>query len=112
MDIQQIAKMFNLNGDTVSRVVQAWTTAQQMGAGVHSKQDALKLLTEKGIDAKQLETVNKYLYHPMAGVVAQMAGVNLEKVRNDFKNLTSAPTTTVRPASDSLAKYKQGLKQL
>ena len=119
MDIKKIAQTLNLNPETTNRVLDAWTQAQQMGSGVRTKQDALNLLANKGIDAKKLETVGKYLNHPMANVIAGFAGVNIDKVRKDFESLSgSSSTEGQQPKTNNvnstgvIDKYRKGLKQL
>lgn len=112
MDVTQILKQFNIDPD---KAQQAWAVAKQMGAGVHTKEQALKVLAEKGIDSNALNKIGGYLNSPMAGIVASMTGVNLEKVRADFNSLIgSAPTTKITPVdtSDKLTKYKNALRQL
>lgn len=119
MDIKKIAQTLNLNSETTNRVLDAWSQAQQMGSGVKTKQDALNLLANKGIDAKKLETVGKYLNHPMANVIAGFAGVNIDKVRKDFASLSGSSSTEVQqPKTNNvnstgvIDKYRKGLKQL
>ena len=113
MDVTQILKQFNVDPD---KAQQAWAVAKQMGAGVHTKEQALKVLADKGIDKNALNKISGYLKSPMAGVVASMAGGTLEKIRADFNSLIgSAPTTkttSVDTSSDKLAKYKNALRQL
>lgn len=114
MDMAQILKQFNIDP---MQAQQAWKAAQQMGAGVQTKEQALKLLASKGIDYNALKKMSAYINHPLAGMAAQMAGVNIEKVRKDFDNLinTGAGTNKITPAvkgGDILSKYKQGYKQL
>lgn len=118
MDIKKVLQTLNLNSETANRVMEAWKQAEQMGSGVNTKQEALNLLASKGIDAQKLEAVGKYLNHPMANIVAGVAGVNLDRVRKDFSSLTNATHTTVTKVNNQnnpigvMDKYRKGLNQL
>lgn len=117
MDIKKVLQTLNLNSDTVNRVMEAWRQAEQMGSGVRTKQEALNLLASKGIDAQKLETVGKYLNHPMANIVAGVAGVNIDKVRQDFSSLSGGvnnqrTTTKTKNSIGVIDKYRKGLNQL
>ena len=104
----QILKQLNINPQ---QAMKAWSMAQQMGAGVKTKEQAMKLLAEKGIDKNQLQKIGSYINSPMADMVGNMAGVNITKIRQDFNSLLEdKPTTTITPVS--LDKYKKGLQQL
>jgi ABC-type oligopeptide transport system substrate-binding subunit len=109
MDVLALMKQLNINP---AQAKQAWQMAQQMGAGVKTKEQAMKLLAEKGIDNNALNKIGTYINSPMADMVGGMMGVNVAKVRKDFNSLlnnTPAPTTG---GDDALSKYKNGLKQL
>jgi len=112
MDITQMMKQFNINPQQAK---QAWAAAQQMGAGVKTKEQAMKLLAEKGIDQCTLQKIGGYINSPMADMLGGMMGVNVEKVRKDFNSLLNDKPSNV-PAisgsSDILSKYRKGLKQL
>lgn len=116
MDVQKIMQALNVNPQMRDKAMQAWQTANEMGQGVHTKQEALKLLAEKGIDRNALQKVGSYINHPLAGVAAKMAGVNLERIREDFNSLLNDTQTTITPVkpnnNDPLAKYKNSLHQL
>lgn len=112
MDIAQMMKQFNINPQQAK---QAWAAAQQMGAGVKTKEQAMKLLAEKGIDQGTLQKIGSYINSPMADMLGGMMGVNVEKVRKDFNSLLNdkpSNVTTTSVGSDILSKYKNGLKQL
>jgi len=115
-----------------NKVLQAWQAASEMSVGVHTKEQALGVLRNNGVDGGAMQKISKYINHPLAGVAAKMAGVNIVKFREDFNSLTDllgtnspqvptsniqAPTSTkITPIStsgnDPLAKYKNGLQQL
>ena len=108
MDVMQLMKQLNINP---AQAKQAWQMAQQMGAGVKTKEQAMKLLAEKGIDNNALNKIGTYINSPMADMVGGIMGVNVEKVRKDFNSLLNN-TPTATGGSDVLSKYKNGLKQL
>jgi ABC-type oligopeptide transport system substrate-binding subunit len=112
MDIAQMMKQFNINPQQAKQV---WAAAQQMGAGVKTKEQAMKLLAEKGIDQGTLQKIGGYINSPMADMLGGMMGVNVEKVRKDFNSLLndkSSNVPTISGSSDILSKYRKGLKQL
>lgn len=104
MDITTIAKMMNLNPQ---QVLQAWSAAQKMGAGVKTREQALNLLAKNGIDIQVFE---QYINHPMASMVASMTGVNLEQIKKDYYSLKGGNSPKV--TNTSIEKYRQGFKQL
>ena len=110
MDVMQILKQLNINPQQAQK---AWAMAQQMGAGVKTKEQAMKVLAEKGIDKAQLQKMSAYINSPMADMIGNMAGVNVAKIRQDFNSLLEdKPTTVITPVDNSLSKYKKGLQQL
>jgi len=109
MDVTQILKQFNI--DPV-KAQQAWATAKEMGAGVQTKEQAMKLLADKGIDNQALQKIGTYINSPMANIVASMAGVNIDKVRTDFNALLGGSSQNKTTPVDRLSKYKNGLRQL
>lgn len=113
MDVMsQMMKQFNINPE---KAQQAWSIAKEMGAGAHTKQQALKLLQEKGIDRNALMRIGEYLNHPAASGLASMAGVNINKIKQDFNSLLGSQSN-IHPSNskgvDPLNKYRNGLKQL
>ena len=106
MDFQQILKQLNINPQ---QAMQAWQTAQKMGAGVKTKEQAMKVLAEKGIDNNALQKIGTYINSPIADMVGSMMGVNVAKVRKDFNSLLGENSST---SNNSLEKYRKGLKQL
>lgn len=108
MDVMQIMKQLNINPQQAK---QAWQMAQQMGAGVKTKEQAMKVLAEKGIDNNALNKISGYINSPMADMVGSIMGINVAKVRKDFNSLLNN-TPTATGGSDVLSKYKNGLKQL
>ena len=127
VNIQEILNSLNVNPAMQNKVMQAWQTASEMSAGVRTKEQALGVLRNNGIDSGAMQKISKYINHPLAGVAANMVGVNIVKFREDFNSLAEllgtsspqAPTngyTKITPIStsgnDPLAKYKNGLQQL
>lgn len=135
VNIQQILNSLNVNPAMQNKVMQAWQAASEMSAGVHTKEQALGVLRNNGVDGGAMQKISKYINHPLAVVAAKMAGVNIVKFREDFNSLADllgsnspqvpitsnaqAPTsgnTRITPIStsgnDPLAKYKNGLQQL
>ena len=109
MDVMQIMKQLNINPQQAK---QAWQMAQQMGAGVKTKEQAMKVLAEKGIDNNALNKIGGYINSPMADMVGSIMGVNVAKVRKDFNSLLNNAPAPTSGGNDALSKYKQGLKQL
>ena len=110
----QIMKQFNIDP---AKAQEAWAIAKEMGAGVKTKQQAMKLLAEKGIDRNALVRIGEYLDHPAAAGLAKFTGVNLPAIKRDFNSLlgetsSGASITPVNNGSDPLAKYRKGYKQL
>lgn len=114
MDVlAQVMKQFNIDP---SKAQEAWKIAKEMGAGVQTKQQAMKLLAEKGIDRNALVKIGGYLDHPAAAGLAKFTGVNLPAIKRDFNSLLgdTAPTSVSQTgkADDALVKYRKGYKQL
>lgn len=80
-----------------------------MGVGVHTKEQALSLLQQKGIDRQTLEKIGGYINSPMADMAAGVMNVNIQKVRQDFNSLLNGKSTN---NTDVLSKYRNGYKQL
>lgn len=97
-------KQFNINPQ---QATQAWGIAKQMGAGIKTKEQAMRMLAEKGIDQNALAQIGSYINSPMADVLGGAMGVNITKVRQDFNSLVNNA-----PSNDLLAKYKNGLRQV
>lgn len=97
-----------------------------MSANATSQQQALEILKQNGIGADFLTKVQGYLNNPIAGMVAKMAGVNLDNVKTAISSLqgqpsnlpTGLPTPPQQQAmqvgngNDRLATFRQGLQQL
>lgn len=74
---------------------------------MQTKEQAMRILTEKGIDQNALNKISNYINSPMADMLGSVMGVDVNKVRQDFNSLVN---TT--PNNDLLAKYKNGLRQV
>lgn len=122
MDARSIAKLMNLSPEKTERLTQAWQQAQLVAQGVTTQQDALAALNANGIDGSFISKVSGYLNHPLAGMLAKGAGLNLEKIRSDFSSLqqatagvtaaASAAPSTAGASGDMLSTFRQGLQQL
>ena len=127
LNVQAILNQLNVNPQMQSKVMSAYKTAAELSAGVQTKEQALTVLKQNGIDRQAMQKISKYLNHPLATMAAGFADVNISKVRSHFNILmdmmgagtTQAPTTgatkiTQIPTNgdDPLAKYKNGLRQL
>ena len=129
LNVQAILNQLNVNPQMQNKVMSAYKTAAELSAGVQTKEQALNVLKQNGIDRQAMQKISKYLNHPLATMAAGFADVNISKVRNHFNILmdmmgegtsdVQAPTsvnTKVTQIStsgnDPLAKYKQGLRQL
>lgn len=127
LNVQAILNQLNVNPQMQNKVMSAYKTAAELSAGVQTKEQALNVLKQNGIDRQAMQKISKYLNHPLATMAAGFADVNISKVRSHFNILmdmmgegtTQAPTTgatkiTQIPTNgdDPLAKYKNGLRQL
>ena len=127
LNVQAILNQLNVNPQMQNKVMSAYKTAAELSAGVQTKEQALNVLKQNGIDRQAMQKISKYLNHPLATMAAGFADVNINKVRSHFNILmdmmgegtTQAPTTgatkiTQIPTNgdDPLAKYKNGLRQL
>ena len=127
LNVQAILNQLNVNPQMQNKVMSAYKTAAELSAGVQTKEQALNVLKQNGIDRQAMQKISKYLNHPLATMAAGFADVNINKVRNHFNILmdmmgegtTQAPSVgatkiTQIPTSgnDPLAKYKNGLQQL
>lgn len=129
LNVQAILNQLNVNPQMQNKIMTAWQTASEMSAGVQTKEQAINVLKQNGIDRKAMQKISKYLNHPFATMAAGFADVNISKVRSHFNMLmdmvgegtndvqapTSASTKTTQistSGNDPLAKYKQGLRQL
>lgn len=106
MDLMQLLKQYNIDPNQAQ---QAWSKAKQMASNVHTKEQALNLLSSKGIDKNTLEKIGGYINSPIADIVAKATNVNIDKVRRDFNSLVGENSTK---SNNSLDKYRKGLKQL
>lgn len=102
-------KQLNINPQQAQ---QAWKIAKDMGVGVHTKEQALNLLKQKGIDNPTLEKIGSYINSPMADMAASVMNVNINKVRQDFNSLVGSGNVKTTPKNDNLTKYRNGYKQL
>lgn len=107
MDLMQILKQYNID---INQAQQAWSAAKQMASGVQTKEQAIKLLNQKGIDRAALEKIGGYINSPIADIVAKATNVNIDKVRRDFNSFVGGQNSTT--SNNSLDKYRKGLKQL
>lgn len=127
LNVQAILNQLNVNPQMQNKIMTAWQTASEMSAGVQTKEQALNVLKQNGIDRNAMQKISKYLNHPLATMAAGFADVNISKVRSHFNMLmdmvgegtndvqapTSTKTTQISTSgNDPLAKYKQGLRQL
>lgn len=112
MDAGSIARLMNLSPEKTEKLTQAWRTAELAAQGINTKQDALNALSANGIDNNFLARVSGYLNHPLAGVVANATGINLQKVRSDLSTLQQTTPIVQQAVADPLDKLRQGLQQL
>lgn len=91
-----------------------------MSASATNQQQAREILKQNGIGGDFLNKVQGYLNNPVAGMVAKMAGVNLDNVRTAITSLQGQPQQPIQQSQPSalpnnnnrLATLKQGLQQL
>lgn len=102
---------------------QAWGPASNMAKNVNTQQDAMNILQQAGINSTALAKVKGALNNPMATVLANMAGINLNDIRIKIDALaggnTSGNTTQVNKQANNnpvttngLDKFRRGLSQL
>ena len=126
LNVQAILNQLNVNPQMQNKVMSAYQTATELAAGVQTKEQALSVLKQNGIDRNSMQKISKYLNHPLATMAAGFADVNINKVRSHFNILMDmmgasntqettselqAPTSGIT-STDPLAKYKNGLRQL
>ena len=116
---QVIAQMMKLNPQQASKLQQAWGPASNMAKNVNTQQDAMNILQQAGINSTALAKVKGALNNPMATVLANMAGINLNDIRikidalaggNTSGNTTQANNNPV--TTNGLDKFRRGLSQL
>lgn len=114
MNAQTVAKMLNLSPEKAAALEKAWSVASAAAAGVNSREDAMRVLAEKNIGNDILDKANSYLNNPLAGIAAQAAGINLDKIRNDINSLrnTGTPSQPVQQVDAQMDILKRGLQQL
>ena len=127
LNVQAILNQLNVNPQMQSKVMSAYKTAAELSAGVQTKEQALNVLKQNGIDPKAMQKISKYLNHPLATMAAGFADVNISKVRSHFNILMdlmgsseqqtpAGGITKITQVStsgiDPLEKYKNGLRQL
>ena len=127
LNVQAILNQLNVNPQMQSKVMSAYQTATELAAGVQTKEQALNVLKQNGIDRQAMQKISKYLNHPLATMAAGFADVNISKVRSHFKILMdlmgsseqqtpAGGITKITQVStsgiDPLEKYKNGLRQL
>lgn len=95
-----------------------------MAKNVNTQQDAINLLQQAGINSTTLAKVKGALNNPMATVLANMAGINLNDIRMKIDALAGGNTggNTIqvnRQAGNNnpvtingLDKFRRGLSQL
>ena len=126
LNVQAILNQLNVNPQMQNKVMSAYQTTTELAAGVQTKEQALSVLKQNGIDRNAMQKISKYLNHPLATMAAGFADVNINKVRSHFNILMDmmgasntqettselqAPTSGIT-STDPLAKYKNGLRQL
>lgn len=90
-----------------------------MSQNVSNPQQAIDVLKQNGVNAGFLQKVQGYLNNPMAGMMAKMAGVNLDSIKSAVTALqggatppVNLPNNTPIANNDKMAMLKQGLQQL
>lgn len=127
LNVQAILNQLNVNPQMQSKVMSAYQTATELAAGVQTKEQALNVLKQNGIDRQAMQKISKYLNHPLATMAAGFADVNISKLRSHFNILMdlmgsseqrtpAGGITKITQVStsgiDPLEKYKNGLRQL
>ena len=126
LNVQTILNQLNVSPEMQNKVISAYQTASELAAGVQTKEQALSVLKQNGVDRNAMQKISKYLNHPLATMAAGFADININKVRSHFNILMDAmgtsstqettselqaPTSGIT-STDPLAKYKNGLRQL
>lgn len=116
MNAATVAKWLNLSPERATALEKAWNVASTVAAGVHSKEDAMRVLAERNIGGEVLEKAAGYLDNPIADVAAKAAGINLDQMKNDINSLRGAQhTMSVPPAQQQDTQMdilRRGLQQL
>lgn len=78
----------SLLGLDKSKLGSAYKQASSMAQGVRSKQDAMRILSQAGVDRSFLDKVDSTIRHnPLAGRIASMAGVDLDEIEHGLDEL-------------------------
>jgi hypothetical protein len=102
--------MLRLSANDANRFSKAWQTAQQLSAGINSRQDAMSVLNNNNIGSDILSKVSAYANNPIAGMIAKAAGVDIAGVRHLLNDLQGMPEQ--QQCTSSMAdKLRNGLQQ-
>ena len=77
LNVQAILNQLNVNPQMQNKVMSAYETATELAAGVQTKEQALSVLKQNGIDRNAMQKISKYLNHPLATMAAGFADVNM-----------------------------------
>lgn len=84
-----------------------------MSTGVNNQSQALNVLKQNGVDGNFLNKVQGYLNNPMAGMIAKVAGVDLNNVKNAVNALQGVnPSRGTNTPANNITLLRQGLQQL
>lgn len=92
-----------------------------MAKSVNSKQDAINVLQNAGINSDTLGKVRNLLNNPMAKLIAGALGINLNNVAvgidtlasgNNNKFIGYSNNNNINNNANNFDKFKQGLSQL
>ncbi len=117
MNAATVAKWLNLSPERATALEKAWNVASTVAAGVHSKEDAIKVLAERNIGGDVLEKAAGYLDNPVADLAAKAAGINLAQMKNDINSLRGAQSNMMsapppQQQDTQMDILRRGLQQL
>lgn len=89
---QMVSKMTGVNQNKLNQAVQE---AQPYLNNVNSKNDAIKVLSQLGVDGAFLNKVEGFLSHPLANPIANMLGTNAQEAKGMLEELKSGMGSSV-----------------
>ena len=108
MNAAMLARMLGMDSTKAQRLEEAWKTAQQAAQGISTLTEAQKAVKQFGINSDVIEKASALLNNPLAGVVANQLGVNIQGAQKALQMLTGKQEQHFT----GLDTLRQGLNQL
>lgn len=108
MNAAMLARMLGMDSTKAQRLEEAWRTAQQAAQGISTLTEAQKAVKQFGINSDVIEKASTLLNNPLASVVANQLGVNIQGAQKALQMLAGKPEQHFT----GLDTLRQGLNQL